>query len=86
MWVTTRVLADRPVRSWLWVQGDARPITWEAMYRFFQNFDHSEIRGGEDGFFRVMDTDDNRRLVVGEIAGGDVSTCSNRPAPAQQSE
>jgi hypothetical protein len=79
VWVTKRVLSDRPVRSWWWVEGDHPPLTWEGMHRFFQGLDRGADAGGEDGFFLIPDAAGNRRILLAGIPGGDPKNC---PAPA----
>lgn len=66
VWVTTRVLSERPRRNWAWVEGDDRRITWQEIYQFFRDFNHSETRGGDDGFFLIRNTAANRKLLIEE--------------------
>jgi hypothetical protein len=75
VWVTKRVLSDRPVRHWWWVEGDHPPLTWEAMHRFFQGFDRGPDAGGEDGFFLIPSAAGNRRILLAGIPGSDPKNC-----------
>jgi len=48
------------------VEGDDRRITWQEIYQFFRDFNHSETRGGDDGFFLIRNTAANRKLLIEE--------------------
>jgi hypothetical protein len=74
-WISKRVLADRPARSWFWVEGDDPHVTWQAIYRFFAPFERGEDRGGEDGFFLLSDTPANRRLLLASIPDANPQNC-----------
>jgi hypothetical protein len=74
-WISKRVLADRPSRSWFWVERDDPHVTWQALYRFFAPFERAEDRGGEDGFFLFSDTPANRRLLLGSIPDANPRNC-----------
>jgi hypothetical protein len=81
-WVSKRVLASRPVRSWLWVEGDDPHVTWQAVHRFFLPFDRAEDVDGDDGFFRISDTPANRRILLASIPGENPRNCA-AAAPLQ---
>jgi len=72
VWVTNRVLSQRPRRNWAWVEGDDKRITWKAIYEFFQGLDHSDTKGGVDGFFQIPNTPKNRSalLAVSTMSSG----------------
>jgi hypothetical protein len=73
-WVSNRVLASQPVREWKWVEGDI-PLTWNDIHKFFLDFDHSEERGGKDGFFLMKKTPETRQKLLSAIPGGNEQTC-----------
>lgn len=76
VWVTRRVLSERPVRAWLWVEGDDRRWSWAAIHGFFRDFAAGESRGGDDGFFLLGNTAENRRLLLTDIPDGNQQRCS----------
>lgn len=78
VWVTRRILADRPARSWLWVEGDDRRLTWNALHGFFSGVKKGPEKGGPDGFFLVPHDDATRGMMLANIPGGDPLRC---PAP-----
>ena len=68
VWVSRRVLADRPLRSWKWVEGDDPVVSWKDVPEYFRQFDTDCIVGGEDGFLRLARTNRNTARLT-EIAG-----------------
>jgi hypothetical protein len=76
VWVTRRVLSERPVRAWLWVEGDDRRWSWAAIRGFFQDFDSGKSRGGDDGFFLLGDTAENRSILLRNVPDGNPQRCS----------
>jgi len=74
-WVSKRVLAGQPIRNWLWVEGDDRNVTWQALHRFFVSFGRAEDKGGEDGFFLISDTPAARRLLLATIPDATPRNC-----------
>jgi hypothetical protein len=74
-WVTTRVLAAQPVRAWSWVEGDDNRLKWDDIHQFFMGFDHSQVRGGDDGFFLIRNSPETARMLLSNIRGGTEQTC-----------
>jgi hypothetical protein len=68
VWVSKRVLQQRPNASWYWVEGDDASVSWRDLPRFFARWDRGNAIGGEDGFFLLRDSDNNRELATG-LAG-----------------
>jgi Dolichyl-phosphate-mannose-protein mannosyltransferase len=68
VWVSKRVLQQRPKASWYWVEGDDGSVSWRDLPRFFAPWDRGNGIGGEDGFFLLPDSDDNRELAT-RLAG-----------------
>ena len=81
-WISKRVLASQPVRSWLWVEGDDPHATWQAVHRFFLPFGRAEDIDGEDGFFHIPDTPGNRRLPLTNISDASPRNCSDTSSQA----
>ncbi len=54
-WISLRVLAARPERKWLWVDGDDG-TTWADLHEFFTPLENDDRAGGSDGFFRLPNT------------------------------
>ncbi len=68
VWVSRRVLADRPLRSWKWVEGDDPVVSWKDVPENFRQFDTDWIVGGQDGFLRLARTPRNTARLT-EISG-----------------
>jgi hypothetical protein len=79
VWISKRTIADRPIRSWLWVDGDQPGLTWVDIRGFFRAFARGEERGGEDGFFRMTNTAETRTLLLETIPGGSPQGCLAPP-------
>jgi hypothetical protein len=82
VWISERVLAERPLRNWLWVEGDDRRLGWSAIRAFFLGLNRGEERGGADGFFRIPNDSANRSVLLAGIRAGEPGGCPN-PAPSQ---
>lgn len=81
VWITERVLRDTPARKWLWVEGDNTSISWDSVHRFFTSFSRGETLGGEDGFFQLEDSVQNRSVLIGQDSGAlNCSTSAAAPA------
>jgi hypothetical protein len=64
VWISRRVLADRPLRSWKWVEGDDPVVSWKDVPQYFSQFDIDRTVGGQDGFLRVARTDKNTACLT----------------------
>lgn len=78
VWVTKRVLASRPERAWLWVEGDDRRVRWSDLHGFFTGLGQAGEEGGADGFFRIANTPAERDRLLAAAPGGPAAC----PAPA----
>jgi hypothetical protein len=85
-WISKRVLAGQPVRSWLWVEGDDPNVTWQAIHRFFVSFGRAGDKGGEDGFFLISDTPANRRLLLEAVPDANPHNCPVASPEGQTSQ
>jgi len=86
VWISKRVLAGQPIRSWLWVEGDDPYVTWQAVHRFLVPFGRADDRGGEDGFFLIPDTPGNRRLLLAGIPDANPRNCAGAPPAGQAAQ
>ena len=75
-WVTTRVLADQPIREWGWVEGDDKRVSWNDIHQLFMGFDHSRERGGRDGFFSIQNSPETVRSLLSNIRGATEQSCA----------
>jgi hypothetical protein len=50
VWLSDRLLADRPHPEWKWIEGDTGRVQWTEVRDFFRSFDLTDRRGGADGF------------------------------------
>lgn len=64
VWVSQRVLAERPQKDWPWVEGDDPRIRWAELPPFFGQFQTDRaINDGQEGFVRLADNPANRLLL-----------------------
>lgn len=63
VWVSKRLLAERPLPQWAWTEGDDARIRWRDLRPFFSQFDYSSDIGGPDGFLGLRDSEQNRRIL-----------------------
>lgn len=75
LWVTDRILAARPQREWLWIEGDSPAIIWEAFHRFFMQFARGEERAAPDGFFLIPPDRHNLSLVTASLPATGRESC-----------
>lgn len=59
VWVSKRLLQDRPRPEWNWVEGDDKRITWKDVPAFFLPLLRDDEFGGPDGFARLEHGDAN---------------------------
>jgi len=60
VWLSNRLLADRPLPEWRWVEGDTGRVKWSAVREFFRSLDVASGASGADGF--VLVAQDPRNL------------------------
>ena len=82
VWVSRRVLADRPLRSWKWVDTDDPIVSWKDIPAYFRAFEIDGSAGGEDGFVRLATTRRNRALLTGAAGHMPTPSVANTAAPA----
>ena len=67
VWLSDRLLADRPLPEWKWIEGDTGRVKWTELRDFFRSLDVTERAGGNDGF--ALLAPDTRNLErLGELA------------------
>lgn len=76
VWISKRVVAERPHPSWRWVEGDDPYLRWADLPRFFRPLEWAGEVGGEDGFFLAAPSEKNRRFLEAHVqpdagAGGE---------------
>jgi hypothetical protein len=59
VWVSNRLLAERPDPDWNWNEGDDPRISWKELPVFFRSLSYSESVGGGDGFLKLTPSADN---------------------------
>ena len=79
VWISRRLVAERPLRQWLWVEGDDRRIHWADFRSFFSRLERGLGTGGADGFFLVPDDAAMRAALLAEVPGGDARNCPAAP-------
>jgi hypothetical protein len=60
VWLSNRLLADKPLPEWRWVEGDTGRVEWSAVREFFRSLDVASGAGRGDGF--VLVAHDQRNL------------------------
>ena len=64
VWLSTRLLADRPLPEWKWVEGDTGRVKWSEVRDFFRSVEVQSHVGGADGFVLLIDEPRNKRLLA----------------------
>lgn len=63
VWVSRRVLSERPAAEWNWVEGDEPSVSWPDFNRFFSQLKMGQTTGGEDGFVLLVRDEENAALL-----------------------
>ena len=63
VWVSVRVLTERPRSEWNWVEGDERAVSWPDFRRFFSQLEMTDGAGGADGFLRLAPSPENEKVL-----------------------
>jgi hypothetical protein len=64
VWMSKRLLAERPRPEWGWTEGDDPRVSWRALTTFTRGLATDQEVGGEDGFVRLADTPTNRHSLA----------------------
>jgi len=63
VFVSRRVLAERPRAEWEWVEGADPRVRWAEVYEFFAQLETGQTVGGEDGFALLPRTPGNEKFL-----------------------
>lgn len=69
VWISKRLVQQKPRPEWNWVEGDDSRITWAALQPFFMLWETGEPTGGDDGFILLSRTPANQRRIDQLISG-----------------
>ncbi|HKY41677.1 MAG TPA: hypothetical protein VJM50_01175 [Pyrinomonadaceae bacterium] len=64
VWISRRVLSQRPLPEWGWVESDDPRVSWTDVYTFFSQLDMGETLGGEDGFSLIPPSPKNEKILT----------------------
>lgn len=67
VWITRRVMAERPKPEWEWVEGD-NGARWQELSAYYRQFATDAETRGDDGFLRVAASPANRLLLAPYIS------------------
>jgi hypothetical protein len=70
IWVSDRLIAEKPEPGWEWVEMDDRRVHWADVRDYFRQFAQDEHIGTDDGFFRVVADAQNRQKLEKICPGG----------------
>jgi hypothetical protein len=73
VWISRRLLAERPRSEWNWVEGDDPRISWNDLYRFAAQLELGQSVGGDDGFTLLVPSEQNRKVM------GEAETVNRKP-------
>ena len=65
VWLTKRVLAQRPLPDWAWAEGLQGSVPWTVFPAFFSRLEVAQEIGGDDGFVRLAPSQANRDILWG---------------------
>jgi len=63
VWLTKRVLAQRPQPDWAWAEGLQGSVPWVVFPAFFSRLEIAQEIGGDDGFVRLAPSKANQALL-----------------------
>ncbi len=63
VWLSRRLLAERPRPEWNWVEGDDNRVSWSDLYRYSARLELGESVGGADGFVLLVPGEQNRQVL-----------------------
>jgi len=64
VWMSRRLLAERPRPEWGWAEGDDPRVPWRTLTTFTRSLQTDQEVGGDDGFVRLADTPTNRHSLA----------------------
>lgn len=63
VWISQRLLAERPEAHWAWVESDTQDVQWHELREFFMQFEQQRTVGGVDGFALITMSSRNKRAL-----------------------
>jgi hypothetical protein len=69
VWMTKRILEQRPDPAWGWTEGDDPRISWKQLVTVATQVEIAQDGGGRDGFARLADTASSREYLGTLIEG-----------------
>jgi len=63
VWLSNRLLAERPQPEWRWVEGDTGRVKWIEIRTFFRSFDVTVGVDGSDGFVLLAESPHNQESL-----------------------
>lgn len=73
VWISRRLLSERPRPEWNWVEGDDPRISWTDLYRYASRLELGQSVGGDDGFVLLAPSEQNRKVM------GEAETVNRKP-------
>jgi hypothetical protein len=64
-WISNRLVVEKPLSSWEWIEGEDRSIRWSDVTGTFKRFAYDKSIGGSDGFTRLEQSEANRAVLQG---------------------
>lgn len=67
VWLSERLLSDRPAPAWQWVEGDDKRVRWAELPAFFRRLEYGRrAEASGDGFRRLAPSTTNRAWLERE--------------------
>jgi hypothetical protein len=63
VWISRRLLSERPRSEWNWVEGDDIRVSWSDLYRYASRLEVGRSVGGDDGFVLLTPSEHNLRVM-----------------------
>jgi hypothetical protein len=63
VWISRRLLSERPRPEWNWVEGDDPRVSWKDLYGYASRLELGQSAGGDDGFFLLVPSEQNRKFM-----------------------
>ena len=67
IWISTRLLADKPEANWNWVEGDDPRVRWNDLRSFFANLETCGATTGRDGFVQLSQSAANIEFLKSKM-------------------
>ncbi len=67
VWISQRLIAERPRPEWEWVEGDIPGVPWRELAGYYRCFQTDAVTGSSDGFLRLSANATNRLALAAQI-------------------